>query len=244
MKQPFYVQIGAVYSPHLFQKRVNTTDVAAPSSSQYIELGWGNKYRTIGQYGNANCAFIRLQKPGEFKFYLKYRFTVNYHDFFGAHDTNGHEAAIGVGIQDIRETDPKKQQCPAGTSGALSSPPMFNYELRGELVHDWTSDPAKENTTYTARAEILSRPLAYGIKLFGRGRIDRTVYTYTIAPAVMARHDWRYRLGGGVNLNTLVKKFGGFTLEIEAREEWRRSNDLTQNRNQFQLLATLDLDFD
>lgn len=238
--QPFFVLFGATWSPQRFQKRVSAADIAAPTSSTYVEIGFGDTYKRISQYADACRMIGRIRKPGEVRPYVKYRFTKNYSDFFGAFKGRTNEATVGLRIQDLRYTG---SECGANPDGNARKP-AFNYQLRGDVVRSWTGDPAEENITYSARAEILSRPSFQGIKTFARGRIDRTVYSYAIAPATTARRDWRYRLGAGLDLTSIVKKLGNVSLEAEAREEWRRSNDPSRKRDQFQLVATLDWDFD
>jgi hypothetical protein len=238
--QPLYVLAGAAYSPHRFQKPRPGSARVSPESSQFVEVGFGD------EWADKNLAWacakrLRMQGAGKIRPYVNYRFTSSYSGFMDSHTGNTNTLTLGIRLRDLSADE--VADCPAGSEvGQHKS--RVHYELRGEVVHTWDKDPASANTTYTVRGDVMFGAPVPGVVPFLRGRVDRTVYTDVVAPATSARRDWRYRIGAGVDLTDLAKKVSkDLSLQVELREDVRRSTDVTQERDQVQLLATLDYDF-
>lgn len=240
LDQQVYVQAGLSYAPQLFQKRPAGVAINDPTSSGYLEVGLGDKWRDIRNLERPICSTPTAYQPARWGPYINYRHSRTMAGFVGEKIGHSNRLVAGVRLADV------KQCAVTGAGGEAELAKYLNYVLRAQFTRDWTSDAQKANTALTAQADFSTKrffktPGFSGVQLNAAMRGDRIAYT-NARPSGLLRRDWRWRLSGGLG-TTLAKALGTPNLGFEVRREWLRSNDATQRRSGTQVSASLAWQF-
>jgi hypothetical protein len=218
------LRAGATYAPNYF-------DEDDGRSSLYAQVGIGEVETRLTRFqslsSNELSQFQDTVLP-----YLRYRYIRAYERFFDRVKANDHRVTVGLTYTDIRgimcsDEEWRRVKEDPGIEGLCTGDKGLYWQLETNFNRLMSDDPIREKNFATVSAKAISRPLWYGIRLFGELGGEAHFFSTEKVSGGRHRKDRLARLTLGVDLTRPLSRALGIrgrsAMDASIGARWERN---------------------